>query len=60
MDFDAAAAENAIIYLKRRQFAFKLRQQIKSERIRWEEKKNQNLFEEFSNSNFIIAYYLLK
>ena len=39
LDFDATAAENAIIYLKRRKFVFKLRQQIKNERIRWEEKK---------------------
>ena len=34
LGFDVVAAENAIFHWKRRQFVFKLTQQIKNERIR--------------------------
>ena len=34
LNFEEAASENAIIYLKRQQFVTKLRQQIKDQRIR--------------------------
>ena len=37
LDFEKAACENAVIYVKRRQFAFQLRQQIKDEQIKWED-----------------------
>lgn len=41
LNFEEAAAKNAIVYLKRRQFVFKLRQQIKDEKMKWEEKKKK-------------------
>ena len=41
LNFEEVAAKNAIVYLKRRQFVFKLRQQIKDEKMKWEEKKKK-------------------
>ena len=41
LNFEEAAVKNAIVYLKRRQFVFKLRQQIKDEKMKWEEKKKK-------------------
>ena len=41
LNFEEAATKNAIVYLKRRQFVFKLRQQIKDEKMKWEEKKKK-------------------
>ena len=41
LDFEKAACENAVIYVKRRQFAFQLRQQIKDEQTKWGRKKKQ-------------------
>ena len=43
LDFEKAACENAVIYVKRRQFAFQLRQQIKDEQTKWGRKK-KNVF----------------
>ena len=41
LDFEKAAAENAIIYLKNRQHIIKLRRQIKDEKVKREEKRKQ-------------------
>ena len=41
LNFEEAVTKNAIVYLKRRQFVFKLRQQIKDEKMKWEEKKKK-------------------
>ena len=38
-DFEKAAYENAIFYLKRRQFVVRLIQKIKDEKTRWEDLK---------------------
>ena len=52
LNFEDAAFKNAIIYLKRQQFVTKLRQQIKDERIRWEEKKKTvKVFEDYLNNS---------
>ena len=34
LDFEEAASENTVVYLKRRQFVIKLREQIKDEKIK--------------------------
>ena len=44
LDFEKAACENAVIYVKRRQFAFQLRQQIKDEQTKWGRKKKTMYF----------------
>ena len=41
LNFEIAANEACIIYLKRRQFVVNLRKQIKDERMRWEEKRRK-------------------
>ena len=52
LNFEEAAFKNAIIYLKRQQFVTKLRQQIKDEIIRWEEKKKTvKVFEDYLNNS---------
>ena len=58
LNFEEAAAKNAIVYLKRRQFVFKLRQQIKDEKMKWEKKKNKidKVFVKFLNNSIYIFY----
>ena len=41
LDFKEAVNECSIICLKRRQFVFKLRKQIKEERMRWERSRSK-------------------
>ena len=41
LNFETAANDACIIYLKRWQFVVKLRRQIKDKRTRWEERKRQ-------------------
>ena len=45
-----------IVYLKRKPFIFKIYQQIKHERIKWEErKKRDKVFVKFLNDNIYIV-----